>query len=385
MDACVGEIRLFAFAWAPVGWARCDGTVLQIKQYPALYAVLGSQYGGDGQETFALPDLRGRTPVHIGIAADGTSVHQGEAGGQYEIILTSSQMPPHTHSVRTYQRTQDKAGQATGKTSADTWQIQTAGAQPRTFRVGLPTDTPSQNLTWAVETISVSGQDAAHPNMQPSLVINFCIALDVLSATAVTHPAGAAENERGSRSGAERQGGKTLGDSAPYYMGEIRLFGGEKLPDGWLPCDGRRLPVEKHDTLYSLIGNWFGGDGIREFAVPDLRGRVPVHDGKGPKGMPALRVGTQLGTETVALTSDQMPAHRHELSGTAGTPEDSPVSTGDMAPLSQQVDESNRQGVTALHGETLGQSGLSEAHDNMMPAISLQYAIAIEGEYPPEP
>src|SRR5690554_3611771 len=376
MDFIVGEIRLFAFAWAPVGWARCDGTLLSVEQYPLLYAALGSQYGGDGTHTFALPDLRGHTPVHNGMGPEGFSVEPGEAGGQYHVVLTAEQIPPHTHPVHGYQSHPHRA--VDGNVSAGAWQIPTSGAGQGTFQMGVAdaaahTETGTaadiaapQRLLWAQDTVSSAGEGAAHSNMQPSLVINACVAIE-------TSP---------------------QQTQSQHYQGEIRLFATDALPDGWLPCDGRQLSVETHETLYSLLGNWFGGDGVHEFALPDLRGRIPVHAGKGSANMPPLRVGTPLGAETVALTIDQMPVHRHQLLDPSGAPTSSsvagspgvglPGNEGGLAPVSQ-VAEGEASQVSALHAETLGQSGLSEAHDNMMRSITWQYAIAIEGEYPPEP
>lgn len=460
MDACIGEIRMFAFAWAPVGWARCDGTLLNVQDYSALFNVLGTQYGGDGDKTFALPDLRGRTPVHAGAATDdGSAVQHGESGGQYEVVLTLEQIAPHDHELRVFQSAPSVAQNPTQRAAdAGAWQIQTAATQHATFLTG-PVDavaghaasgsqhgtddqnahntgdsadhlqsrlesSSQNNLPWAVETTSVSGQGAAHPNMQPSQVISFCIALqdsvaDETPPQAATGtagyapsaaPAGAAgrdgsvpqipDNTSAAAHGAEQTTG-----AVSHFLGEIRLFAGDTVPEGWLSCDGRRLSVEEHDTLYSLLGNWFGGDGIHDFALPDLRGRVPVHDGKGPKGMPPLRVGTRLGSETVALTSDQMPEHRHSLtagaslsgdadgakaaasaeSGAGAGSRERVSGEGAIAPLGYQPAETTSQVTVTLHPETLAQSGLSDAHDNMMPSISLQYAIAVTGRHPPEP
>lgn len=409
MDALVGEIRLFAFAWAPVGWARCDGTLVSVEQYPQLFAVVGNQYGGDGKTTFALPDLRGRTPVHSGSTDDGLSLVQGEAAGQYQVVLTVGQMAPHSHPLRAYQKNREVEGGASS--GAAVWQIQTSRADDATFLVGACDTGAANNWTWSSDTISETGENNPHSNMQPSLVINACIALEPITLQAqplsTDLAAGSPEKSRTEKSSAEI--------SSAHYLGEIRLFATDELPEGWVPCDGRRLDVEKHDSLYSLIGNWFGGDGIHEFAVPDFRGRIAVHAGKGPDGMPPLRVGTALGSETVALTSDQLPAHRHPLFDTrsaqseasgAGITGTEPAHTGaaesqraDMAPLSQPVfstdaaTDAARDGRTdaeadaasVLHAETLGQSGLSEAHENMMPTIALCYAIAVDGIYPPEP
>jgi|SRR4051812_15186170 len=99
MEPFLGSIMLFAYDWAPVGWARCDGALLSISSNTALFSLLGTTYGGNGQTTFALPDLRGRAPIHDG-AGPGLSAKQiGQAGGAESVTLTAANVAPHTHAV----------------------------------------------------------------------------------------------------------------------------------------------------------------------------------------------------------------------------------------------------------------------------------------------
>src|SRR5215467_1311813 len=93
------------------------------------------------------------------------------------------------------------------------------------------------------------------------------------------------------------------------YVGEIRMFGGNFAPAGWMFCEGQLLPISQYDVLFNLIGTTYGGDGQSTFALPDLRGRVPVHQGSG------FTIGQLGGTETVTLSVSQMPAHRHPVVG----------------------------------------------------------------------
>src|SRR5512143_3908889 len=93
----IGEIRMFGGNFAPAGWAFCDGSLLPISENDALFTLIGTTYGGDGQTTFALPDLRGRLPVHMGTGAGLSSFVIGEAGGVETVTLTTSQMPGHSH------------------------------------------------------------------------------------------------------------------------------------------------------------------------------------------------------------------------------------------------------------------------------------------------
>ena len=105
---------------------------------------------------------------------------------------------------------------------------------------------------------------------------------------------------------------------AEPYLGEIRMFafGTRGAPIGWQACDGSLLPISQNDALFALIGTTYGGDGQTTFAVPDLRGRVPVHQGTGP-GLSTYVIGQRAGTETVTVLSTQMPAHTHTLVATS--------------------------------------------------------------------
>ncbi len=102
MEPYIGEIKMFAGTYAPQGWATCDGQLLSIAQNSALFALLGTLYGGDGMNTFALPDLRSRAPIHAGQGRGLTSYTQGQTGGSESVTLTQKQMPAHSHSFNAY-------------------------------------------------------------------------------------------------------------------------------------------------------------------------------------------------------------------------------------------------------------------------------------------
>src|SRR5215213_7415071 len=95
------------------------------------------------------------------------------------------------------------------------------------------------------------------------------------------------------------------------YIGEIRMFGGNFPPSGWAFCDGQLLPISENDALFNLIGTTYGGDGESTFALPDLRGRTPVHTGTGP-GLSPYTMGEGGGVESVTLTTQQIPTHNHQ-------------------------------------------------------------------------
>ena len=157
----IGEIRPFGFNFAPVGWALCAGQLMPISQNTALFSILGTTYGGDGQQTFGLPDLRGRVPVHV-----SSQVLLGESDGVETVTLTQAQLPAHGHAVMA------SADLAAATTPA----ANVMGAKPRFGADVYAAGSPSTPLS-ASSVGPAAPFGMAHENMQPSLVVNFCIAL----------------------------------------------------------------------------------------------------------------------------------------------------------------------------------------------------------------
>lgn len=160
LDAYLGEIRSFAFGYAPRGWEACDGQLLPIQQFQALFSLLGTTYGGNGTTTFALPDLRGRVPI------DASPAHpQGQSDGEEAQVLTPGQMPAHTHQWMADGDVADSASPSDALAAAST-----------------PTDPQWSNSTatvaMAAELVGTAGTGAGHANMQPYLVVEYCIAVD---------------------------------------------------------------------------------------------------------------------------------------------------------------------------------------------------------------
>lgn len=164
MEPFIGEIRINAFSFAPQGWALCNGQTLPINQNQALFALLGNKYGATST-TFNLPDLRGRTPVSYGTGDFGRSYPIGQAGGSEGVALTPDQLPAHTHQATAIAATSTKptpAGNFLG--------------QGLTTYVANPAGNKLVALNGA--TVGEAGASAAHNNIQPTLVLSFCIALN---------------------------------------------------------------------------------------------------------------------------------------------------------------------------------------------------------------
>lgn len=172
------------------------------------------------------------------------------------------------------------------------------------------------------------------------------------------------------------------------YVGEVRLFAGSKVPDNWHACDGSQLSISGNEVLYSVIGTTYGGDGVRTFLLPDLRGRVPIGQGQGVD-LTARVVGTASGTEKVALISSQMPAHSHVIM-TAGANASAAMPLPGMTLANTDLSiaqylkntAASAQNPTTLSASTVAEVGLGQAHNNVMPSAVLTYIIALIGIYP---
>ncbi|MGO4109344.1 phage tail protein [Paenibacillus sp. YAF4_2] len=162
-DQYVGEIRMFGGTFAPVGWAFCNGQLLSISENDVLFSLIGTTYGGDGQLTFALPDLQGRLPVHAGRSSSGTTYIIGQKAGQENVTLTNNQLPAHTH----FANSSNLAGTTNSPENAF-W----ATSSKNQYSDALP-DT---QLNPAV--IGATGGSQPHDNLMPYTALSFIIALN---------------------------------------------------------------------------------------------------------------------------------------------------------------------------------------------------------------
>ncbi|MBF0371097.1 MAG: phage tail protein [Magnetococcales bacterium] len=162
-DPYLGEIRMMGFNYAPEGWSQCNGTLIAISQYTALYSLIGSQFGGDDRTNFALPDLRGRVPIH---PDPDDIIRQGYAGGMEAVPLMHDNLPSHKHTLYATQESGDQTDP----------EKRLLANYPGGDAFGSPTN--SNVTAMADGSVATTGSGQAHSNMQPYLVVNFCIAME---------------------------------------------------------------------------------------------------------------------------------------------------------------------------------------------------------------
>jgi len=336
----LGEIRWVGYTFAPQGWAQCNGQILPIIGNEDLHSILGTTYGGDGTTNFALPDMRGRMPMH-----DNDSV--GLKDGLESVTLSVNEIPSHTHQLRGTTASGDGSGEPSGRLLA-------TGTHPYSQRI-YQSNTLDINMG-SQAIMNTGGQP--HTNMPPFLTLNCIIAIAGIS--------------------------PPTSGNADAFLGEIRWFGGDFAPSGYRICNDDLLPISSNTALFSLLGTNYGGDGRTTFGIPDLDERIPMHPGNGP-GLTQRRIGETGGTPTVTLTDTQMASHSHILKafsefGNSINPDGNLLAKGlhtnyhDIyAPLGATTD---------MHGSALSNAGGNQPHQNLPPHLKITCLIAVTGTFP---
>ena len=167
-----------------------------------------------------------------------------------------------------------------------------------------------------------------------------------------------------------------------HYIGEIRMFSGNYAPQGWALCNGQVLSISENELLYALIGTTYGGDGRATFALPDLRGRIGIHQGKNPNTNTSYPIGQKGGTDAVTLTTATLPSHTHNVNvfNTEGSQPD--PTNAFWAKGNPQY--SNASPNNQMNSSLISTVGGNQPHDNVMPFLSINYIIALQGLFPPQ-
>ena len=333
-DPFVGEIRIFAGNFAPRGWAFCEGQQLPISENDQLFSLIGTTYGGDGNTTFALPDLRGRVAID-----QDQQFAIGALGGQETVVLSPPQIAAHSHSVAA-------AGAEANRTSpaGALW----AGGS-NSYSPAHPDQVMSHNGT-----ILPNGGGQPHQNMMPFLTINFIIALQG------TFPV------------------RDRDANVEFFTAEVRMAAFNFAPGGWLAANGQMLQIARYQALFSLLGTTYGGDGKTTFALPNLQGRTAIHrDDQYPVG---LAGGEQAHTLTVA----ELPAHNHEVRGNSTSPNPSPSAfpANSVWGVGKNSHYSNGDPSVTMSPEAISSTGGGQPHQNMSPFLAVNYFIRVGGNYP---
>ncbi len=164
------------------------------------------------------------------------------------------------------------------------------------------------------------------------------------------------------------------------YVGEIRMFGGNFAPEGWVLCQGQLLSIADYDTLFDLIGTTYGGDGVNTFALPNLAGRFPVHQGTLAGGS-AYVIGATGGAESVTLVSTQLPVHTHSVAASSAA---ATATAPDGAVWANSGDGQYSSGApnASMSNAALAPAGGNQAHENRPPYLAVNFIIALQGIFP---
>lgn len=162
---------------------------------------------------------------------------------------------------------------------------------------------------------------------------------------------------------------------AQPYVGEVRMFAGNFAPAGWMFCEGQLLPISENEILFQLIGTTYGGDGQSTFALPDMRGRLPIHQGDG------FILAETGGAETATLTQSQIPSHSHAFQSSAQAAGERLPSDAVLAQALSNIYINDAPSV-ALHAATIGPTGGSQPHSNLQPYLCVNFIISLFGIFP---
>jgi microcystin-dependent protein len=167
------------------------------------------------------------------------------------------------------------------------------------------------------------------------------------------------------------------------FVGEVRIFAGTFAPAGWAMCQGQLMPISQNDTLFNLIGTTYGGDGQETFALPDLQGRLPIHAGQGPGISQTYQLGEKGGSESVTLTTQQIPIHNHAMLASSAVGQQPQPQNAFLAQTSvgfPYVAASTPH--VNLNNNSLGPVGGNQPHENCMPFLVLTFIISLFGVFP---
>jgi microcystin-dependent protein len=330
-DPYIGEIRIFATPGPVKGWLLCDGSLLPIESNEALFSLIQTTYGGDGLTDFAIPDLQSRVPISVG---EGYGL--GRYGGEESVTLQVDQLPTHRHTVQSNNMggLEDATNNFWGNSTNNVY-----APAP-----GTATMNPA--------TLASYGGGDGHENRIPFQAITYYIAI---------------EGQYPSPDGIY---------IPPPYLAELRIFSFYFAPKGWIPCNGQLLPIHLNIALFSLVGTVYGGDGVVDFAAPNLQARVPMHAG------PNMARGLGAGEAEHTLTLNEMPVHTHTALASSDTRNStSPVNNfWAKLPAGTPYGNTNDNGPMAESALSLEGGGLS--HNNMAPYAVLNICMATQGIFP---
>lgn len=336
-EPIIGEIKMFAGNFAPYGWAKCEGQLLSISGNEALFSIIGITYGGDNRTTFALPDLRGRAAIGAGQGPALADHSLGSKAGSATVTLNAANLPAHDHQVPGY-----------NLSPAETDETHKFEHGNKSF-ISIGNEA---NSTVAIK--NEGGSAVGFSVTQPSLAAGYIIALVGIF--------------------------PSKGDGAPdqdAMLGEIKMFAGGFAIKGWAKCDGQHLQIRENEALFSIIGAKYGGDGNIEFALPDLRSRIPMGAGQGP-GLSDRVLGTKPGFETMTLGKSNLPSHSYNVPAYDLNPSESDETHHFTHGNNSFISVGNNPDTQVAAEE----QGESESFSIMQPTQAIQYLISTGGRLP---
>ena len=379
----------------------CNGqSISYTDQSAALYSVLQTTYGGKLNYPINLPNLQGLAVVHTSNET-GDNVKIGTVSGRPSVTLTEANLPAHSHTVNTGFTVEESPKFSTK------YQVSVSQGDLESPVGAIPAPSgPYENTRFDVDW-DANGSKA-------KVEISGDITIEGSLTSAITgsndpEPVSLRSPFLGLNMAIVQEGIYSSAQSA--FLGEIRIFAGDYVPRDWLPCNGQLLKISEHQALFSLLRTNYGGDGVTNFGIPDLRGRIPVGIGQRPGSDKTIACGDKMGSVSTVLTTEQLPPHTHDVVEPPEitdnlkcqiTPYCSSSEAGSHTPgvyaKTQSADYTQPQNADgrslghdfecpvtndAIKGTPVVQStGSGASFDNAMPSMAMQYIIATNGSFP---
>lgn len=356
----LGTLKLFAGSFTPKNWFHCSGQQIPISDYPALHQLIGNTFGGDNINYFALPNMKGtnafprvgRAPLHIGQGKGlKYNYNLGQLCGTAFVSLSLSEMPVHSHIFNVSDEPGDNVNP-----SENVFSTYENSSKKHFVKCYIESNYVESFNKPSTVSISEVGSNKPHLNMQPFTSMNYIIPSMV-------------SND------------KSCNDTPNQMLGEVRAFAFGKIPEGWLPCDGRSLEISQYTSLFSILSTYYGGDGRQSFNLPDLRERVPVQ---------ASPLIISSGENEVYLKTNEMPSHSHGLviakvRSDCIEKKHCKAASNDCftLPFRDKYLFAGKENICyKLNSKTLSSVGSNKPHENRQPYLALNFCIATEGYYP---
>ena len=373
----IGEIKMFGGTFAPAGWAFCAGQLMAISENDTLFNLIGTTYGGDGQSTFGLPDMRGRVVIHQGQGGGLSNYNLAQTGGSESVTLPTFQQIPQSTTISSWRTPTPRRARTPAGNQTVAFENVNQSPMPYSY---YPYDGSAQ-VTLPANSIQATGGSQPHDNIQPVIALNFCISLfgvlpdtDLIAAQSSAFPTFETETHHGN----------TFRRASSDLRVQFRSQGLGVLPRS------AHAAVAEHGAVLAAGHDLWRRRQVELPALPNIQGQGAISLPDRDRGLSLYDLGEQTGAQNVSLLSSEIPSHPHGFvattnGGTTQTPAGAQLAVASSGSKAGSISANYLSTNSAQTSMTLalGFTGGNQPHNNMQPYLTMNYCIALQGVYPP--